>query len=365
MKKKFLGRAMAWAVTAAALSLFSTVAAAHEEKDPVCGMAVEIEKATERMLYAGKNYIFCGPACFESFRTNPDKYASALRLIEYRGTTAFAFTLRPRFPKPGELAKFYIQAGPAAGGEMGPDPKLLRKPVDARAYLYHADRSAHARPEVYRLHETAEPKTYGFSKLIGEDGVYRVFFVLRYEGGEESRIAFDCVTEGAVPKDDHHDAKPSGEGAPPPMPAKADAHQHDAGHGPPKLTMEAQHETMRRMGEIWASAGDRLFAEPADLTGVTRSLSDLETWRKNMPDFVLHKFMDQKEEYLRYAAELENRLRSLRDGVSKGDAEGSRSQFVEIEGQSCVKCHLKFRWAAVEDLSRFPDLRRSEYGPRK
>ncbi len=362
MKKSLLDRRFAWAMAAATLSLLSSVATAHEEKDPVCGMAVEIEKATEKMLYAGKNYIFCGPACLESFRANPDKYASALRLIEYRGNAAFAFTLRPRFPKPGELAKFYIQAGPAAKDEMGPDPKLLRRPVEARAYLYHADRSSHARPEIFRLHETAEPKTYGFSKLIGEDGVYRIFFVLRYEGGEESRIAFDCVTEGAVPKDDHHDGKPAEAGRAPPRAPHESTH---AGHGAPKLTMEAQHETMRLMGELWASSGDRLFSEPADLSGVTKSLSELETWRKNMPNFVLHKFIEQKGEYLRYTGELESRLRSLRDVVAKGDVEGSRSRFVEIEGQSCVKCHLKFRWAAVEDLSRFPDLRRSEHGPRK
>lgn len=138
-----------------------------------------------------------------------------------------------------------------------------------------------------------------------------------------------------------------------------------AGHGASKLTMEAQHETMRRMGELWAASGDRLFSEPADLSGVAKSLSDLETWRKNMPDFALHKFIEQKDEYLRYTAELESRLGVLRDVVAKRDVEGARSRFVETEGQSCVKCHLKFRWAAVDDLSRFPDLRRSEHGPRK
>jgi YHS domain-containing protein len=366
VKKNRLRRWVPWAVTLGAMSLFPALSIGHEDKDPVCGMSVEIEKASEKMLYAGKNYIFCGPVCLEAFRASPDKYASALRLIEYRGKTALAFTLRPRLPKPGELAKFYIQAGPAASEEMGPDPKTLRKVAEGKAYLYPADRSREARPEVFRLHETAEPRTYGFSKLIGAEGVYRVYFVLRYEGGEESRIAFDCVTEGAVPKDDYHHEGPATAGVPASAPPKGEVHKPagNSAHGQAKLTMEVQHETMRRMGELWASSGDRLFSEPADLPQAKKHLSDIESWRKNMPEFVLHKFNGQKAEYLRYSDELETRLRGMNDLLSKGDVEGSRARFVEIEGQSCVKCHLKFRWAAVDDLSRFPDLRRSEHGPR-
>lgn len=47
-----------WGLSLALLALFALSAVAHEEKDPVCGMMVEIEKAHAKELYSGQSYYF-------------------------------------------------------------------------------------------------------------------------------------------------------------------------------------------------------------------------------------------------------------------------------------------------------------------
>src|ERR1700722_4574888 len=47
------------------------------EKDPVCGMMVDPQKAAKRVEYSGKNYYFCSVRCGERFAANPEKFLSA------------------------------------------------------------------------------------------------------------------------------------------------------------------------------------------------------------------------------------------------------------------------------------------------
>ncbi len=51
---------------------------AEVEIDPVCGMTVAIEDATQHALavdYEGRTYVFCGPGCRERFDHSPERYA--------------------------------------------------------------------------------------------------------------------------------------------------------------------------------------------------------------------------------------------------------------------------------------------------
>jgi YHS domain-containing protein len=45
------------------------------EKDPVCGMQVDKEKAAGTSMYQGKTYYFCSPGCRDKFEKNPQQYA--------------------------------------------------------------------------------------------------------------------------------------------------------------------------------------------------------------------------------------------------------------------------------------------------
>ena len=44
------------------------------EKDPVCGMQCDIEKAAGKSEHQGKKYYFCAPGCKKTFDANPRKF---------------------------------------------------------------------------------------------------------------------------------------------------------------------------------------------------------------------------------------------------------------------------------------------------
>src|SRR5277367_1421459 len=47
------------------------------ERDPVCGMAVDPERAAAKADYAGKTYYFCSAGCAAKFRAEPERYLAA------------------------------------------------------------------------------------------------------------------------------------------------------------------------------------------------------------------------------------------------------------------------------------------------
>ena len=51
--------------------------AAQREKDPVCGMMVDPEKAAGKVEHDGKTYYFCSARCVERFRNEPEKFLAA------------------------------------------------------------------------------------------------------------------------------------------------------------------------------------------------------------------------------------------------------------------------------------------------
>src|SRR5271163_467341 len=65
------------------------------ERDPVCGMNVEPEKAKAHAEFAGKRYFFCGAGCAKRFAESPERYLSAeakpgMSLLPIVGETAKA-----------------------------------------------------------------------------------------------------------------------------------------------------------------------------------------------------------------------------------------------------------------------------------
>jgi YHS domain-containing protein len=54
------------------------------EKDPVCGMAVDPEKAAGASVHAGRTYYFCSTSCRDKFEKEPAKYAAARARDEHQ-----------------------------------------------------------------------------------------------------------------------------------------------------------------------------------------------------------------------------------------------------------------------------------------
>jgi YHS domain-containing protein len=46
------------------------------ERDPVCGMEIERERAAGQSEFEGKAYYFCSPGCRNQFEKAPERYGS-------------------------------------------------------------------------------------------------------------------------------------------------------------------------------------------------------------------------------------------------------------------------------------------------
>ena len=89
---------------------------------------------------------------------------------------------------------------------------------------------------------------------------------------------------------------------------------------------------------------------------VTEHIEAIERWARNLPRFKLHKYPTQKDEFLSLHRELEGELTELRRQAAIVSGPDFRRAYRRVDAMSCTKCHLKFRWGVVKDLSRFPDL---------
>ena len=47
------------------------------QKDPVCGMQVDEQKAANQSQFQGQTYYFCSEECKEKFDRNPQQYAGS------------------------------------------------------------------------------------------------------------------------------------------------------------------------------------------------------------------------------------------------------------------------------------------------
>ena len=56
------------------------------ERDPVCGMVVDPQKAAAKVEYAGHTYYFCAQGCARRFEQAPEKYLSPVRAGVHSGT---------------------------------------------------------------------------------------------------------------------------------------------------------------------------------------------------------------------------------------------------------------------------------------
>lgn len=296
--------------------------ALHDERDPVCGMMVNVDAAAWKTEVGGKAYVFCGESCLKTFVADPGRFLKILRRTRQVGDHVHELTANP-IPRVGE-AKFHI-AAISAGKSVRIEGGI--------AEVYPLRRDVPPRPSRYELHPVGRD-SWGFSADLPEAGTYRLRFELRLAGGATEKSAFDVAVEPAPPPE------------PEPDPAPADS-----------FPMKRQHETMRWIGERWRRIAEALESggrADAELRIVRRLAADL-------PRFQLHKLPERKAEFDTISGEMQRSLEELADLLARGDRAGARVKGREIETYSCVRCHLAFYWGNLTDVSRFPDLRRREH----
>ena len=86
-----------------------------KEKDPVCGMMVDPQKAAGKVQHGGKTYYFCSLRCAERFQNEPEKFlvAPGIAGMEHRSAArepapATNKTIRYTCPMDPEI----VQIGP-------------------------------------------------------------------------------------------------------------------------------------------------------------------------------------------------------------------------------------------------------------
>ncbi len=61
-----------------------------KEKDPVCGMMVDPQKAAGKYEYKGKTYYFCSTRCAERFQKEPERFLATPRMVRMEHTMGAA-----------------------------------------------------------------------------------------------------------------------------------------------------------------------------------------------------------------------------------------------------------------------------------
>ncbi len=129
------------------------------ERDPVCGMTVDAERAAARVEHSGRTYYFCCAGCANKFQAAPEKYLSAKAPAEM-GLGARLVQLGGGKAASGANARAGAGAAPAAVRAPVAEPQDLRvfespqpkRTTPTRDYTCPMD------PEVHRDHPGACPK---------------------------------------------------------------------------------------------------------------------------------------------------------------------------------------------------------------
>ncbi|HEY1472267.1 MAG TPA: heavy metal translocating P-type ATPase [Candidatus Acidoferrum sp.] len=102
--------------------------AAPREKDPVCGMMVEPQKAAGKVEHNGKSYYFCSARCAERFRNEPEKFLAAPGTagMEHKGAPVAAPSVAKGVRYTCPMHPEIVQIGPGTCPKCG----MALEPMD-------------------------------------------------------------------------------------------------------------------------------------------------------------------------------------------------------------------------------------------
>jgi Cu+-exporting ATPase len=314
---------------------------AHEghllEEDVVCGMKIKRAEAAGQAEYQGQTFYFCSKEDRETFRADPDRYAGFLALTRVVGPRTYQMAVKPRRPQAGDEVALTLTLPDRRWVRSATVSRTVTPPLEALFFDLGPGREEIGRSYLH-MPAGSSPGSYTMGRFFRGPGHVRlVVQVPRADGMDRVPFGFSIAAR---------------EESPPPPPAATTGRPV-----PAALTMEAQHETMRVMGRAWYELADDLARPDPRWDEIAPRLAQLVEMGARLPGFELHKFPKEKAEFLRYGRELEESLATYRQVLAARDRRRAKEEFSRIDGRICTRCHLKFRWGSVADLSRFPDLR--------
>lgn len=265
--------------------------------------------------------------------------AAEERIISKRtGDYAVQLTLRPGDPKPGRLLEIQIEV---ARVPDFPDPVYGdRVPVnDANLVVQLAPALADVaggKSKIYRAHLVSEGGVYGVHTIPETAGIYAVAISPRT--GPGPKVSFDIGV--GVPM-----ATEAGEGK------KGASRRPAAGAGGGRMVVSSvgPKTEMREIGERWGlletMAGTGSLAL-AGAQGEAKAIAALFGKAKSKPPKSANP-ADELNEMLDGSAAAFTAIAAVTDAKQL-------PALVAATEQSCMKCHVKYRWEMTRDLSRWP-----------
>ena len=120
------------------LSSFPILPSAPKEKDPVCGMMVDPQKAAGKVEHAGRTYYFCSSRCAERFQNEPEKFLAAPgaagmehRPLPKTAAPASATNVRYTCPMDPEIVQIGPGTCPICGMALEPMDIVAEEQPDA------------------------------------------------------------------------------------------------------------------------------------------------------------------------------------------------------------------------------------------
>lgn len=344
MKREMRRGAVFWVWAAVvALLAFPVDLPAHEghalEEDVVCGMKIKREEAAGQTDFQGQIFYFCSKEDLATFQAHPDRYAGFLALTRVVDGRTYQMAVKPRRPQAGDELTLTLTLPERRWVTGVPASGATTAPLEALFFDLSPSHEELARSHLH-MPPGSSPGVYTMGRFFREPGIVRlVVLVPRASGVDKVPFGFDVV--------------PRETPAPEPAPMERPA--------PVALSMEAQHETMRVMGRAWYDLFDELERAEPRWNEALSLANRMTVMAGRLPGFELHKFPKEKPEFLKYAQELAQALDANRRLVESRSRDRAKAEMLKIDATQCTRCHLKFRWGAVSDLTRWPDVK--DYRP--
>ncbi|GAB4295537.1 MAG: hypothetical protein Kow0090_10490 [Myxococcota bacterium] len=278
-------------------------------------------------------------------------------------------TVQPGIPEVGRVVEFLIKAykipktpHPQYGGRIPMDTAII---VATAAHESEISTSID-----YLLHPVGDPGNFGFHFTPIRQGYHNIIFFGEFEGEKfdvKFRVPVDVwplpaselkseASSQMVERDifglatkqrfvDPSAQKTSPVRKGPVMPGAT---------GKTESGMNIN-ELMRKLGMPWAELGDELFVKPkpSDKKGGS-ALDELYTVAQMLQNSTPINFVNDAAEYQQYMSELFQSLGRLNSEFRKQKFNEARLLYKIVEKDNCTRCHVKFRWKLVGDLSGYP-----------
>ncbi len=296
--------------------------------DPYCQMKLAKKEMPFSFVFQGETYHFCMEACMNEFRGDPKKFTGAMgKSREVNGLQA-SFLSKPTKPTAGQSARLILEFEAVAGGG-----KDAAQEVEVKLdYSVTVGGSTKKFTDQKKLKAYTEPGVFGCDIKCPGKGYCDATFAMTFASGKKQSETFKFEILPGQEEDT--------------------GNEYDAA----KFDMIVQHQSKRKVGIYWTEMHEALWGENADFERAGKALAKIQGYAKLSTKFNPHKHTKQRTEFGELAKGWTDQFAGFQAGLDAKDAARSRKSFLDMDAHHCTKCHLKFRWDVVQDLSRYPDL---------